>query len=223
MRKPPAPSYMIDSSLLVVLGIGIVVFASTNIDDIFLLSAFFADPHLTTRSVLIGQFVGIGLLVAASALAALAAIAVPEGWVALLGLVPLGLGIRKLSLLRRDRGDGDVTEASDMQNREHGLEQRIHSQVLAVAGVTIANGGDNLSVYIPLFATDLRLIPVYAGVFAVMTAIWCAAGNAVVNNRVAGQHVRQYGFRSRALQRFGRCAHSCVDYDWCLSCSASRS
>lgn len=69
---------MIDSSLLVVLGIGIVVFASTNIDDIFLLSAFFADPHLTTRSVLIGQFDGIGLLVAASALAALAAIAVPE-------------------------------------------------------------------------------------------------------------------------------------------------
>ena len=68
---------MIDSSLLVVLGIGIVVFASTNIDDIFLLSAFFADPHLTTRSVLIGQFDGIGLLVAASALAA-SAIAVPE-------------------------------------------------------------------------------------------------------------------------------------------------
>lgn len=184
---------MIGSSLLVVLGIAAVVFASTNVDDIFLSSAFFADPHLTTRSVLIGQLAGIGLLVAASALAALAAIAVPAEWVALLGLVPLALGIRKLWLLRRDGGDGEVSDASDMRGREHGLERRTHSEVFAVAGVTIANGGDNLSVYIPLFASDLRLIPVYAAVFAVMTAVWCAAGYALVNNRVAGQHVRQYG------------------------------
>jgi cadmium resistance protein CadD (predicted permease) len=77
--------------------------------------------------------------------------------------------------------------------RERGLEQRAHSEVLAVMGVTIANGGDNLSVYIPLFASSLGLIPVYAAVFAVMTAIWCAAGYALVNNHVARQHVRQYG------------------------------
>src|SRR5690349_18227599 len=122
---------MTNPSLVVVLGIGIAVFASTNIDDIFLLSAFFADRHLTTRSVVIGQFAGIAALVAASALAALAAIAVPEAWVALLGLVPLALGIRKLWLLRRDNGgEGDLAKSSELQNREHGLERRTHSQVL---------------------------------------------------------------------------------------------
>jgi cadmium resistance protein CadD (predicted permease) len=67
------------SSVFFVLGVGIVVFASTNMDDIFLVSAFFADPHSATRSVVLGQIAGIGALVAASALAALAAIAVPEG------------------------------------------------------------------------------------------------------------------------------------------------
>ena len=183
---------MINSSPLVVLGIGIVVFVSTNVDDILLLSAFFADPHLTARSVVIGQFAGIGALVAASALAAVAAITVPEGWVALLGLVPLALGVRQLWLLRRwgaDEGSGAQTSA--LQDREHDLERRTHSQILAVTGVTIANGGDNMSVYIPLFAKDLSLIPGYAIVFAVMTAIWCAAGHALVNNRLAGQHVRR--------------------------------
>jgi len=70
------------------LGIGVVVFASTNIDDIFLLSAFFADPHLRPRSVVAGQFLGIGALVTASAVAALAAVVIPPGWSSLLGLVP---------------------------------------------------------------------------------------------------------------------------------------
>jgi cadmium resistance protein CadD (predicted permease) len=37
------------------------------------------------------------------------------------------------------------------------------------------------------------LIPAYAVGFAVMTATWCAAGYGLVNNRVAGQQVRQYG------------------------------
>jgi cadmium resistance protein CadD (predicted permease) len=44
------------------IGVGIVVFASTNIDDIFVVSAFFADARLARRSVIVGQFVGIGAL-----------------------------------------------------------------------------------------------------------------------------------------------------------------
>jgi len=68
------------------LGIGIVVFASTNIDDMFLLAAFFADSQLRLRSIVIGQYLGIGALVLVSALAALLALTIPEGWVALLGL-----------------------------------------------------------------------------------------------------------------------------------------
>ena len=70
------------------LGIGIVVFASTNVDDIFLLAAFFGDPRLRHRSIVIGQYLGIGALVLVSALAALLALALPDGWVALLGVVP---------------------------------------------------------------------------------------------------------------------------------------
>src|SRR5687768_14137157 len=88
-----------------VLGVAVVVFAATNVDDVFLLAAFFADRHLRARSVVLGQFLGIGALVAASAAAAWAALAVPAGYPALLGAVPLALGLRGLWGLWRAGGE----------------------------------------------------------------------------------------------------------------------
>lgn len=176
---------------LSLLGIGVVVFASTNLDDIFLLSAFFTDPRLRPRSVVAGQFLGIGVLTAASAVAALAALVIPEGWTALLGRVPLGMGLRALLALR-GAPSGPENEGG-VQAEEHAAEQRTRSQVLAVAGVTIANGGDNLGVYIPLFASEPWAIPVYAAIFAVMTAAWCWAGYRLVRNRWIGGRLRRYG------------------------------
>jgi len=182
------------SSLLATIGLGIVSFVSTNIDDIFLISAFFADPGMHFRSVVIGQFLGIGALVLMSAVAALLALAIPEGWVSLLGIVPLFLGLRKLLALRRSvAGKNGIIEQSHIQDQEHTAEHRIHSQVLAVAGVTIANGADNVGVYIPLFATAAGSIGTYAAVFACMTAIWCALGYILVNNRLLGGPIRRYG------------------------------
>lgn len=173
------------------IAVGIALFASTNIDDIFLLSAFFADRHLKSSSVVIGQFLGIGALTAVSAAAALASLVVPEGWTSLLGIVPLLLGLRKLWELRA----GSTGESAEEQagDREHGLESRTHSQVLAVAGVTMANGADNLAVYIPVFASSLQSIPIHALTFAVMTGLWCAAGYKLVNNALVGGQIRRYG------------------------------
>ena len=142
-------------SLSAPIAVGLALFATTNVDDIVLLSAFFADRHLRARNVVLGQFLGIGLLTAVSAAAAIASMVIPEGWSGFLGLVPLVLGIQKLWQLRA----GADTRSSDGEAGGHErLERRTHSQVLAVAGVTVANGGDNLAVYIPVFASDLQAI-----------------------------------------------------------------
>jgi cadmium resistance protein CadD (predicted permease) len=177
---------------LTLIGISTTVFVSTNIDDIFLLAAFFADPHLRPRAVVAGQFLGIGVLVLGSILASVAALAIPEGYTALLGVVPLILGVRKLRELIRARGTSE-TEEERAEAAEQKMERRTHSQVLAVAGVTVANGGDNLGVYIPLFASDPRAIPGHVVVFAIMTALWCLAGHSLVKNRLLGEHIRRYG------------------------------
>ena len=125
------------------LGIGVLVFMSTNLDDLFLLAAFFADRRLHRLSIVIGQYLGIGALVLASTLAALLARTVPEGWIALLGLVPLLLGLAKLWPLRVSAADNEGKSATRrIQEQEHTAERRLRWSVLAVASVTVANGGE---------------------------------------------------------------------------------
>lgn len=177
-------------SLIVV---GIAAFAFTNLDDLLVLSAFFADPHLTRRSVVLGQFAGIGALTLASVVAALLAVGAPEGWIALLGLVPLLMGVSRLGGLRRAAAqDPGEQDAERIRQTEHAAERRLHSQVLGVAAATIANGGDNLAVYVPMFASAPRAVPLYVAVFAMMTALWCIAAYLLVNNPLAERAVRPF-------------------------------
>lgn len=163
----------------------VVVFASTNVDDVVLLMVLFADPKLRPRAVVTGQYVGVTVLVLLSAVAGAAAVAVPAGWISLLGAVPLALGLYKGFEVLRARG-----AANDDPTRS---ELAGSSQVLAVAGVTLANGADNLGVYIPLFAVERRSLVVYAAVFAVMVALWCALGFKLVEHRAVGGKIRRYG------------------------------
>ena len=170
--------------------IGILLFASTNIDDIFLMMAFFADPRLDRRAVVAGQFLGIGCIVMASVAAAACAVAVPPEWVALLGLAPLGLGLHRLGTAWRsppalpDDADGVPAAAGSLV-----------AQVCSVAGVTAANGGDNLGVYVPVFAEDFAAIPAFLVIFAVMTGLWCVAGNMLVNHRLIASTMRRLAGR----------------------------
>jgi cadmium resistance protein CadD (predicted permease) len=184
-------------SQLTDVGVAIVVFAATNLDDLFVIIAFLAAPVMRARAVVAGQFLGIAILVLASVAAARFAIAVPHAWIAWLGLVPLLLGLNALRGLRGawkgTAAAGGGEESSRILAREARAERRLHSQVLAVAGVTIANGGDNLGAYIPLFATAFDRVALYAVVFAVMTGVWCLLGHALVRSPVAGTGVRRAG------------------------------
>ncbi len=173
--------------------IAILVFISTNVDDIFLLAAFFADKKLTARTVVLGQLLGIGTLVAVSTLVAWLSMALPEGWISLLGFVPLYLGLKQIKSLWTDADDS--ADDAEIQGQEHQMEQGLRSQLLAVAGVTIANGGDNLGVYIPLFANSLAAIPLFVVVFGLMTLLWCFLGHVLVNNKVFGHWIRRYGHK----------------------------
>lgn len=161
-------------SSTVLLGVGL--FAGTNIDDIFLTMAFFADSRLRRSAIVVGKFVGIGSLTLLSTIAAAGSFVVSPESIALLGVVPLGLGLHALWTNRRAARaaeDGD------------GIEQAptaFLAQVGAVAGVTAANGGDNLGVYVPVFADEFSALPVFVVVFALMTVLWCVAGNLLVSH-----------------------------------------
>ncbi|HEX5756745.1 MAG TPA: cadmium resistance transporter [Arenimonas sp.] len=160
---------------------GAAAFAATNIDALFLTAALLSAASTRPPQVFAGTFAGIGVLYAASALAALVSLVVPQGAIALLGLIPLAIGLKQL--LQRAPGDGPALEAG------HGM--------LAVAGIHIAFGADNLGVYTPLFAASPGdAIALYGVVFALLTAVLCFAANRLVGHPALGAAVRRYGART---------------------------
>lgn len=162
-------------------GIGVVAFASTNIDDLVMLIGFFADPAYRPREIVAGQFAGIAALIVLSLLGALVARAAPTEIVGLLGLVPIAIGVKKL-VFAEDGGPGGGR-----------LARRV-SKIATVAVVTIANGGDNLGLYIPLFSVqDGAGIALLVALFLAMTALWCAVGHALVGTRLLGIPAQRWG------------------------------
>lgn len=160
-----------------------IVFAATDIDDLFLLIAFFSNRQFRARQVVAGQFLGIGCLVALSLAAALLARAIPDAYIGLLGLAPIAIGIREL--WEADSGDEEPHVSSGRSAR---------GKVLSVAAVTLANGGDNIGVYAPLFATHAGWeIALMIAIFAGMTFVWCAGAYWLVRHPTLGSPIRRYG------------------------------
>ena len=150
--------------------LSVAAFATTNLDDAFVLLLFFGDRRYRARHVFIGQALGVGLLVLLSLIGALAALALPARAVGLLGLLPIAIGVKHL--LERRRGQPDEPEAAASPPGAAGWRQ-----AAAVAGITVANGGDNIGVYVPLFATrSLLETALILGSFAVMLVMWTFAG-----------------------------------------------
>jgi cadmium resistance protein CadD (predicted permease) len=76
------------------------LFLVTNVDDIIVLSLFFArgaGQRGTTAKIIAGQYLGFGAILAASVVVSLGAQAfLPESAIPYFGLIPLLLGPRRL-------------------------------------------------------------------------------------------------------------------------------
>ena len=155
--------------MLATIGSAIGLFAATNIDDIVVLTVLFlASSRGKPRpwQIVVGQYLGFITLVVISVVAALGLTIIPDEWVGFLGLIPLGIGIWALVRgLRRNGDDDDKIAAVGLWG---------------VAGITIANGADNISLYTPIFRTsspgDVTIMIV---VFLILVAVWCAAGRLI--------------------------------------------
>jgi cadmium resistance transport/sequestration family protein len=170
--------------------LGIALFAATNVDDLFILLAFLSDSKFRLREVAAGQYLGMCVLIAASLVIALVSLALPQEYVGLLGLAPLAIGAKKLLELRSSDTNDDQTA-----RRESGTSGI--GNVLSVAAVTVANGGDNVGAYAPLFATrSVAGTAVIVVTFLVMTAVWCWFSNWLVSHRTLGAPIRKYGARA---------------------------
>ena len=143
------------------LGVAAAAFVGTNVDNTVVAMAIVAGAPLErARRIAVGQVIGFVVLVAVAAAAAAVLFEFSTAVVGLLGLVPLAIGVRGLVGLIRRHPDGvskgDVAAGPGTQQRARARRRRpedraVGRSLTAAALVTIAAGGDNLAVYIPLF------------------------------------------------------------------------
>lgn len=131
-------------------GRAIGTFAFTNIDDAVVLAVFFgqARGHRGANLRIIGgQYLGFMALLAVSLAGAIVGTALlPTTALPYLGLLPIALGFwagwTTWRERRRGRDEGVDAVAASAQSM----------RVWRVAVVTFGNGGDNIGVYVPIFA-----------------------------------------------------------------------
>jgi cadmium resistance protein CadD (predicted permease) len=150
------------------LGVAAAAFVGTNVDNCVVTMAMVAGaPLQRAHRIAAGQVVGFVVVVAVSAAGAAVLYEFSPAVVGLLGLVPLAIGVSGLLGLARRRGEADTAPAVAPARRSRRWRRRpedraVGQSLTAAALVTIAAGGDNLAVYIPLLrvggATNLAAI-----------------------------------------------------------------
>ncbi|UVI37844.1 cadmium resistance transporter [Brevibacterium spongiae] len=166
---------MILTSVLQAIGL----FIATNIDDIIVLSLFFArgaGRRGTTTRILAGQYLGfVGILGAAVLVALGAGAFLPSEVIPYFGLIPLGLGLWAVW----QAGQGDDDDDDDGAK----IEGK-NVAVWTVAAVTFANGGDNIGVYVPVFlGVGSAAVVAYCIVFLALVAVLVGVAKFIATRR----------------------------------------
>ncbi|HEX6224848.1 MAG TPA: cadmium resistance transporter [Chryseolinea sp.] len=168
----------------------IFAFVTTNIDDIFILVLLFSDPKFKKRCIVLGQYLGIATLTGLSFVGSFVGLLIDVKYVGLLGIVPIYIGIKSLVALVRNISE----EKEDVTIALNPLKTGSIFQILSVASITIANGGDNISIYVPLYATLTSTGKIAMTViFLLMTGLWCLLARYISSHPFASKRIEKYG------------------------------
>src|SRR5262249_17363884 len=136
-----------------------------------------------------GQFLGFGILIGGSLAGAFLALVVPAHLIGLLGVLPIYMGLRHLV---RPRHDVSPTEATGAEPAA--LRSLLDPETYKVAVITIADGGDNFGIYIPLFASvGVWRSLVLSGLFLALVGVLCFVGLAIAKHPLVGKWLQRIG------------------------------
>lgn len=178
---------------------GVTSFAATNIDDIVISMLFFAQVNATfrPRHIVVGKYLGFTALIAASLPGFFGGLIVPKAIIGLLGLVPIAIGISHLVKTENDRDELQAVsgefKCQSNSSAVSKLANLFNAQTLNVAAVTVANGGDNIGIYLPLFASnDLPSLALILAVFSVMVGVWSYVAYRLTRQRAIAKILTRY-------------------------------
>lgn len=162
-------------------GVAAAAFVATNVDNTVVTTTLVAGaPPDRAHRIAAGQVVGFVVIVGIAAAAAAVLFEFSPAAVGLLGFVPLAIGVRGIIDLLVRPGPADERPKARWRRRP-ATDRAVGRSLTTVALVTLAAGGDNLAVYIPLFRQGgVSHLSAVAVVFALgevgVTAVILAAG-----------------------------------------------
>ena len=181
------------NGLITAIPAGVTAFCATNLDDILLLLLFFTQVNagFRHRHIVTGQYLGFTALVLASLPGFFGSLLFPRPWIGLLGLLPIVIGISRLLSQDADESEDEVELQSAAPSP---LTSFLSPQTYGVAAVTFANGGDNIGIYVPLFAnSSWESLLVILAEFFLLVGVWCYAAYQLTRLDAIAQTLTRYG------------------------------
>ncbi|MBW4518249.1 MAG: cadmium resistance transporter [Scytolyngbya sp. HA4215-MV1] len=163
------------NGLATAISTGLTAFTATNLDDILILMLFFSQTNAVfqKKHIVTGQYLGFTALVIASLPGFFGSLLLPRPCIGLLGLVPISIGISRLV---NSKNEDDNSTFEETQPQQTWFSSLVSPQAYSVAAVTFANGGDNIGIYMPLFANcTWQTLVLILTVFFLLVGIWCFA------------------------------------------------
>jgi cadmium resistance protein CadD (predicted permease) len=182
-------------AIVEIIGLGIVAFVATNIDDLFILMVFFAKRSFQSHQIVLGQYIGMGLLLGVSLAGSLVALVIPHNLIGLIGLIPIAVGIKELLDLRKKDDEND-TDYEAVTKRISRNKWTAYLPILTVATITFS-GGEEIGIYTTVFATYNGLSDIISivSVVMVLTGAWCTTAKYLVNHTFLATRFRHIADR----------------------------
>ena len=121
---------------------------------------------------------------------ALGASLLPESLRPYLGVLPIALGLRAAWRTFQER-------RTKNQEQKHPTNPAAGPGIIVVTAVTFASGGDNIGVYVPVFASaEVSGLLTYTLVFLILVALWCAAGRFLATRPAIARALSQWATSS---------------------------
>ncbi len=170
---------------------GTTAFIATNLDDIVILMLLFSQVNAVfrRRHIVAGQYLGFTALVLASLPGFFGGLLIPQAWIGLLGVVPIAIGASRL--LNRDEEDAEPDEPLEEAPTRFAF---LSPQACSIAAITFANGGDNIGIYVPLFANcSLEGLVAVVAIFLSLVGAWCYAAYRLTYIPIIADVLTRYG------------------------------
>jgi cadmium resistance transport/sequestration family protein len=188
------------SNIITTITEGLVAFIATNIDDIIILMLFFSqlNNQFRRRHIFFGQYLGFFAIIITSLPGFFGSLLMPRPWIGLSGILPIAIGIKQLLHRETEKPEVQTVNTSLKVSSNNTIINFILSilspQTYKVAAATFANGGDNISIYIPLFAGNSfsNLLIIITG-FVIMKGVWYAVAYLLASQARVAHILTHYG------------------------------